>query len=57
MQKTVLDSALEVPDYGEFFDLPLANKQFELKPSNSCRILSQLQERDMRIHFWQMLQK
>lgn len=32
--KRLSSAALEVPWYGESFDLPLGNKQFELKPAN-----------------------
>ena len=38
--KRLSSAALEVPGYGESFDLPLGNKQFELKPANDVRFFS-----------------
>jgi FAD-dependent sensor of blue light len=33
------DTALEVPGYSEFLDIPLTAERFQLKPSNSLKLL------------------
>ena len=45
--KKLDDTALEVPGYSEFLNVPLTSEQFQLKPSNSLKLLLSFR-RDMR---------